>query len=368
MFAVAERGGTDQAAASAKPVVGFIGTGMMGQLAHLANYARLRDAGECDIAGVTDLNRGLAEAVAAKYGVRCVYASADDLLADPAVDAVACIQQWPNNYALVKQALEAGKSVITEKPMVGRLDEATELAELADRKGVVYAVGFMKRYDPGVELAKQLVDDVRQSGEFGPLLTVDAVCDCGDWLHNADRPIRVAALSPLPPLRPTYPDSCTSPQQRAAYDYLLNIFSHNINLCHFLLGAEFEPRAAQFRGDRAMTSLSRCGDALVTVRGAASAGPEWQESTTLRFAEGEIIVKTPTPMHQQQTARVTVLRRSGDGFSRCGQELPVEWSFFRQARGFVRAVAGQEPVHAPAASCLWDVRVMQRLIEIAEIV
>src|SRR3712207_833341 len=110
-----------------KPVVASIGTGMMGQLAHLANYARLRDEGECDIAGVTDLKRPLAEAVAEEYRVPRVYGSAAELLADPAVTGVACIQQWPNNYALVRQTLEAGKSVITEKPMVGRLDEAEAL-------------------------------------------------------------------------------------------------------------------------------------------------------------------------------------------------------------------------------------------------
>ena len=101
------------------PTMASLGTGMMGQLAHLANYARLRDAGACQIAGVTDLNRPLAEAVADAYRVPRVYGSDEELLADPAVDGVACIQQWPNNYPLVKMILESGKSVITEKPMVG---------------------------------------------------------------------------------------------------------------------------------------------------------------------------------------------------------------------------------------------------------
>ena len=109
-----------------KPVIASIGTGMMGQLAHLANYARLRDEGECEVAGVADLKRGLAAAVAERYRVPRVYASTEELLADPRVEAVACVQQWANNYPLVKQALAAGKSVITEKPMVGRLDEAHE--------------------------------------------------------------------------------------------------------------------------------------------------------------------------------------------------------------------------------------------------
>ncbi len=142
-----------------KPRLGFIGVGMMGQLAHLANYAQLRDAGECEIAGVTDLKRGLAQAVAERYGIARVYPSAEQLLTDPEIDGVVCVQQWPNNYPLVKQIVEAGKSVITEKPMVGRLDEARELVQLANERGLLYAVGFMKRYDRGVELAKRLVDE-----------------------------------------------------------------------------------------------------------------------------------------------------------------------------------------------------------------
>src|SRR5687768_16024007 len=152
-----------------KPVVASLGTGMMGQLAHLANYARLRDEELCEVAGVTDLKPGLAAAVAERYRVPRVYESAEELLADPRVDGVLCIQPWPNNYALVRQTLEAGKSVITEKPMVGRLDEAEELTALAEARGVHYAVGFMKRYDPGVELARALIDEIRSSGELGAL-------------------------------------------------------------------------------------------------------------------------------------------------------------------------------------------------------
>lgn len=74
---------------------------MMGQLAHIGNYARLRDEGVCRIAGITDLQLDLASEVADSYRIPHVYDSLDDLLADPAVDGVTCIQQWPNNYPLV---------------------------------------------------------------------------------------------------------------------------------------------------------------------------------------------------------------------------------------------------------------------------
>ena len=351
-----------------KPRLGFIGTGMMGQLAHLANYTRLRDVGECEIAGVTDLKPRLAQAVAARYAVVHIYANTEQLLADPEIDAVVCIQQWPNNYPLVKQILLSGKSVITEKPMVGRVDEAQELVRLANERGLLYAVGFMKRYDPGVELAKRLVDGLCASGELGPLLTIDALCNGGDWLHNVETPLRVEDDTPLPQPTPSYPDGCREAERRAAYGYLVNIFSHNINLVHHLLSAELQPKYAIFHRNSAMSAVLRHEDTLVTVHGGSMAAHEWRERTTLTFARGEITIETPTPMNRQRSAEVTLLHKGKDGWTTTRHHPPVEWAFFRQAQGFVRALAGKEPLRAPATTCVWDVRVMERLIEQAEIV
>lgn len=349
------------------PVLGFVGAGFMGQTAHLANYARLRDAGRCEIAGVVDLKQRLADAVATAYHLPRTYATVDELLADERIQGVACIQPWPNNYALVKQILEAGKSVITEKPMVGRVDEAEELAELARSRGVLYAVGFMKRYDPGVELAKGLVDDLRRSGELGPLRAVDAICNGGNWRQNEGGHIAVDDPTPVPPPTPSYPDGCRSPEQRQAYGYLVNIFSHNINLCHHLLGAELQPRSAVFRGNSGMISTSVCDDVLVTVRGASSAAHEWREWTTLTFARGEISIKTPVPLNRQQVASVAVLRSQDGRFETINHHPPIAWAFYRQAEGFVQALAGEAPLRSPAETCIWDVRVMSRMIEMAEV-
>lgn len=350
-----------------RPVLCFVGTGGMGQQAHLANYAQLRDAGTCEIAGVVDLQRDLAEAVAARYQVPRVYDDVDTALADARVTGVVCIQQWANNYPLVKRILQAGKSVITEKPMVGRLDEAEELVSLAAERGVLYAVGFMKRYDPGVQLAKRLVDQALASGELGPLRSVDALCNGGDWRQNVGAPIRMEQVMPLPPLIPTYPDACRTPRQREAYGYLLNIFSHNINLCHYLLGAELEPRSAAFQGSAAMLATAHCGETLVSIRGASSAAHEWRERTTLTFANGEIVIRSATPMNRQQVAEVAVLRKEGDTFRTTLHHAPIAWAFYRQAEGFVRALASDAPLLAPADRCVWDVRVMQRMIELADV-
>lgn len=355
------------AEAPKRPVIAHVGAGMMGQLAHIANYARLRDAGRCTIAGVTDLQTDLATAVAARYGIPRVFPSLDDLLANEAIDAVTCIQQWPNNYPLVRQILAAGKSVITEKPMVGRLDEARELAALAEANGVLYAVGFMKRYDRGVERAKDLTAEVTASGELGALVMVDAICNGGDWLFGIEDPIRLPSPAPgiLPPLAPTYPDAVTTGLQRRQYDWLVNIFSHTVNLCHHLLGREMQVQTATFIEARALAATLTAGETLVTIRGGQTASHEWRESTTLTFERGEIIVRTPVPMRKQASAEVSVLRPGRGRFITEQHHVTPGWAFFQQAEGFVAALAGEAPLRTPASAAVADVRVMQEIIETA---
>lgn len=350
-----------------RPGIAMIGTGMMGQIAHLSNYARLRDEGLCNVIGVTDLKQQLATAVADHYRVPTVYGCVDELLADPAVDGVACIQQWPNNYGLVKQILAAGKSVITEKPMVGRLDEAEELTALAEAQGVHYAVGFMKRYDPGVEVGKRLLLDALVTGRLGALRMVDATCNGGDWTQNPGRAISVDDPTPLPPLRPTYPDACTTDEMRRAYDWIVNIFSHTVNLTHHLLDDELDLQHVQITSGRTLVATALVRDVTVVIRGVQTRSHEWREWTTFTFDRGEIRIETPVPLNRQQVARVTVLAPDGDGFTTTQHHAPVGWAFALQARGFAAALAGGEPPRAPARECLKDVRVMQRMIEIARL-
>jgi len=350
-----------------RPVIAHVGAGMMGQLAHIANYARLREAGRCTIAGVTDLQADLATAVATRYGIPRVYPSLDDLLADEAVDAVTCIQQWPNNFPLVKQILAAGKSVITEKPMVGRLDEAQELAALAEANGVLYAVGFMKRYDRGVERAKERIAEVTASGELGALVMVDAICNGGDWLFGIEEPIRVPPPEPgtLPPLVPTYPDAVTTGLHRRQYDWLVNIFSHTVNLCHHLLDREMQVQTATFIEARALATTLTAGETLVTIRGGQTTSHEWRESTTLTFERGEVTVRTPIPMRKQASAEVTILRPGRGRFLTEQHHVAPGWAFFQQAEGFVAALVGEAPLRTPASAAVADVRVMQEIIETA---
>jgi predicted dehydrogenase len=97
--------------------------------------------------------------------------SADDIFADPEVDAVVVATPVRSHYALAKAALERGKHVLLEKPMTPTAAEGEELIELADRSGLVLMVDHTFIYTGAVRKMKELID----SGDLGELLYVDSV-------------------------------------------------------------------------------------------------------------------------------------------------------------------------------------------------
>ena len=338
-----------------KAGIGFLGTGFMGQLAHLANYA---DNPDCQVMALAEVRPGLAQAVAARYGVQTVYADHRDLLADTKVEAVVCSQPFHNNYLLGRQVLAAGKALITEKPMVTRLEDGQELVDLARQKGVIYAVGFMKRYDPGVQVARQVIRELVETGELGALRMVDAYCYAGDWLQNIGRPVLIEEETQAPPVVNRYP-AHVPPQRQDAYDYLINVFAHNVNLIRYLLpGGQMTVANGLFYGQAVSLNLS-AGEVVVSLRGTPVHYHDWQEETRFVFEKGHVTVRTPAPMNRQAVARVTIYRALPPVRDERELFAEIDWGFRRQARGFVAALLGGAPPLAGGEDCLQDVAILE---------
>ena len=297
-----------------KAGIGFLGTGFMGQLAHLDNYAEDPD---CAVVAVAEMRPRLAQAVAAKYGIRKVYADHRDLL-----------------------------------------DDGEELVGLAKQQGLTYAVGFMKRYDPGVQLARPTIQTLIQSGDLGALRLVDACCYAGDWLQNAGRPVSVAEDTQAPPIVRRYPDH-VPPERQDAYDYLINVFAHNVNLIRYLLpGGEMTVVNGLFHGQALSINLT-AQDVLINLRGFPLHYHDWNEETRVVFDRGHVSVRTPVPMNRQAVASVTVYRALPPAREARELFVEVDWGFRRQARGFVAALLGGPPPLAPGEDCLKDVAILE---------
>lgn len=97
--------------------------------------------------------------------------SYDRVLADPSVAAVAIATPAATHFDLVRSALEAGKHVLTEKPLTASVAEAEKLAALAHQSGLVLMCDHTYCYTPAVQRIRQLI----RGGQIGDVQFVDSV-------------------------------------------------------------------------------------------------------------------------------------------------------------------------------------------------
>ncbi|MFI6099728.1 Gfo/Idh/MocA family protein [Lentzea sp. NPDC051213] len=104
----------------------------------------------------------------------------DAALADPAVEIYFDSQVTSKHVESITKALEAGKHVYTEKPVSETVEEALQLARLADERGLRHGVVADKLYLPGIRKLKRLID----GGFFGRILSVRG--EFGYWVFEGD--------------------------------------------------------------------------------------------------------------------------------------------------------------------------------------
>jgi len=140
--------------------VAVVGLGQWGP-----NLARNFDQ-LAELAWICDADAAAREAYGARYPRARAAADLEEVLADPALDAVVVSTPVPTHYALSRRVLEAGKHVFVEKPPTLRGEEMDELVALSEERGLVCMPGHLLLYHPGVHKLKELID----SGELGEVL------------------------------------------------------------------------------------------------------------------------------------------------------------------------------------------------------
>ena len=101
-----------------------------------------------EISAIASRDLTKAETAARQLGIPKAYGSYDDLINDPAIEAI--YNPLPNNFhvAWTIKAAEAGKHVLCEKPISMTVAEALPLLQVRERTGVKIEEAFMVRTNP----------------------------------------------------------------------------------------------------------------------------------------------------------------------------------------------------------------------------
>lgn len=148
-----------------KPRVGVIGYGYWGP--NLArNFYELPSA---NLVAVADLREERRKHALSRFP-QIVAAKNYQQLFDLDLDAVAICTPPATHHQIARECLEHNLHVLVEKPMTLKSQDAEDLVQLADSKGLILMVGHTFEYNSGVIELKKLID----SGELGKIYYLDA--------------------------------------------------------------------------------------------------------------------------------------------------------------------------------------------------
>ena len=153
--------------------VGIIGAGRMGN-AHAENLAKLKSVA---VTAVYDIDPAKAAAFVGKYPGVAVKNSAEELVNAPEVELIVITSPTYCHKEGLLPAMATGKPIFCEKPLCRTPEDFKELAPLISSYKNLFAIGFVRRYSPGVVLMDKLISE----GKIGKIICASVCCLFGGY-------------------------------------------------------------------------------------------------------------------------------------------------------------------------------------------
>jgi scyllo-inositol 2-dehydrogenase (NAD+) len=148
--------------------IGVIGLGRMGQV---YAYHVARAIPGAQLVAVADARSEATTQFAANVAGVTTYNRYEDLLADQRVTAVIVATPTATHHEIVIAAAKANKAIFCEKPTALTLQATDDMLTAVDKAGVMFQVGFMRRFDAGCAEAKRQID----AGRIGTPVTIRSI-------------------------------------------------------------------------------------------------------------------------------------------------------------------------------------------------
>ena len=274
-----------------------------------------------ELVAVTDVMTDAAEALATEHNI--AVRDPEDILADPAIDAILIASSTNTHADLIEAGVQAGKAIFCEKPIDLSLDRALQVRKTTASHDKPVMLGFNRRFDPNFAALKSALD----AGEIGT----------GELLA-------VTSYDPAPP-----PIDYIKVSGGLYRDMMI----HDFDMCAFLFGM---PDTVMAHGsnlvdpaigaagdiDTAVVTLTYADGRLATIRNSRRAPYGYDQRVEVLGSKGALSA--------ENVAEHTVVKSTTDGITsakpvyffleRYMQAYGIEWV------GFVDACLGISPVPA----------------------
>lgn len=166
--------------------IGAVGAGFIMRDVQLKAYA---DAGY-HVAAITSRTPEIAHEVAELRGVPRIYDTLEEMLGDPAVEILDIAVPPDRQLDIVRRAAAHGgrlKGILAQKPLAVTYDDAREIVELCDHRGLTLAVNQNMRYDQSIRALKTLLDRGVLGAPVLGTIEMRAVPHWQPWLRGYGR-------------------------------------------------------------------------------------------------------------------------------------------------------------------------------------
>ena len=151
----------------------IFGTGFMGRV-HLEALRRVEFV---EVAAMAGRNADRARRLGEGFSVSTIAADYQEILGNPAIEAVHICTPTAQHFLMAKHSLQAGKHLLCEKPLATSVTEGKHLVDLAAERGLRNCTCHNLRYYPMVQQMRSM----RDSGDLGEILVVHGTYS-QDWL------------------------------------------------------------------------------------------------------------------------------------------------------------------------------------------
>ncbi len=333
--------------------IGVLGCGPIAQAGH---FESVKKAHNTELFAICDLAEDLLERFGIAYDVARRYTNYDLMLADPDVEAIIIATADVFHVPAALAALAAGKHVLCEKPLGVSLEEVEVLETTVQKSGCLLQVGHMKRFDPGIESAKNFVTE-----EMGEMLAFKGwYCDSTHRYATTDavQPQIITSRAARKPRK--------DPKQDLKQYYMLAHGCHLVDTARYLCGSIKGVHARhlhRFGAHSWFVDVEFENGALGHLDLTVAVRMDWHEGFQIYGENGSVLAKTFNPW-LFRSSEVDIFREATESTTRI---LGADAHFYRrQLESFAEAVLNSKPIEgATVEDGVASVRAMLAIAESA---
>ena len=327
--------------------VGWIGSGFVGQVAHLNLYEDINDA---KIVALSELRQSLGKKVVKKNFISNYYKDYTEMLNNEVLDGVVLIVHRNHTAHFAEDILKKKFNLFTEKPQAPTYDIAKKLVSIAKKNNLKYASGLMRRHDDGIKYSKKVFNSLIKNKNLGKLIGAEFYCFAGGDYCDIGNYQKTSESRPTHKLSEKYPNWLNKSDGKK-YEEFLNVYIHDIDLINYFFGTNVKVTNVNYSPDKMSFINMLANDTPISFKFRKLNSDHWAESYSLIFEKGIIDVELKPAFLKNTSSSVNIKKLGKGGLINDNffENLSFKWSFKNQHIDFIKSIS--EKKYKPISSC-----------------